>query len=331
MNLVLLAGLILLPGCALVGVLFARFMRHRSLGQAIRDVGPAGHAIKAGTPTMGGAVLLVLWIAAVLLLFIRHQATATASLVLTAGSLFAAIGAADDLISLRRARSLGLSPLAKLALSSAASAILFFAFRDPLSTPMLIPFTSESITIPPAALFFLTWFVFLSAANGMNLTDGLDGLATGIAGLILLGIVLLRPTEANLILCVPLIAALVGFLWINAHPAGLFLGDIGSFFLGGVVAALALANGLAFLLPILAGVLVFEAASVILQVASLRATGRRLFRMSPLHHHFERALGTRHTHILPAFEWSEGRIVLRFWVLQGAFVLLALYAGGFGG
>ena len=306
-------------------------MRRRSLGQAIRDVGPAGHAAKAGTPTMGGAVLLVLWLAAALLLSSQYPATTSTGLVLAAGCLFAAIGAVDDLISLRRVRSLGLSPLVKLALSSGAVAILFFAFRDALSVPVMIPFTSQSITLPTTALFFLTWFVFLSATNGMNLTDGLDGLATGVAGLTLLGIVLLRPTEANLVLCVPLIAALVGFLWINAHPAGLFLGDIGSFFLGGVVAALALANGLTFLLPILAGVLVFEVASVILQVISLRTTGRRLFRMSPLHHHFERALGTRHAHILPAFEWPEGQIVLRFWILQGAFVLLALVAGGLGG
>lgn len=324
---ILIVSLILVPLCALASTLFAGFMRRRSLGQTIRPLGPQSHAGKAGTPTMGGSVVFVLWLAAVGALFVWHPPTPMTAFVLVAASSFAAIGAADDVISIRRKRSLGLSGPWKLILSSVVTVILFFAFRDLLSVPIRIPFSPNSLVLPSVAVFFLVWIVFLATTNGMNLTDGLDGLAAGVAVLILAGILLLGPSRANLVLIVPLIAGLAGFLWIGAHPAGLFLGDVGSFFLGGTIAALCLANGLAFLLPILAGVLVLEVGSVILQVASLKATGKRLFRMSPLHHHFEISSGQEREHILPSFRWAESKVTVRFWILQGALVGLALLAG----
>jgi phospho-N-acetylmuramoyl-pentapeptide-transferase len=326
---VLLAGLALVPACAFLCSRFARFMRRRSIGQVIRSLGPASHATKAGTPTMGGIVVFALWLAASGVLLVWYPPTSMIAFVLSAASLFAAIGAIDDLISIRRRRSMGLSAIAKLALSSVAALALFFTFRDVVAVSVQIPLSTASLALPSVAVFFLTWSVFLATTNAMNLTDGLDGLATGVAVLILIGVILLHPTRSNLVLCVPLIGALLGFLWLNIHPANLFLGDVGSFFLGGVIAALALANGIAFLLPILAGVLVLEAGSVILQLASCKTLGKRLFRMSPLHHHFECSTDPPREHILPAVRWPEGKITVRFWILQGLFVGLALLAARF--
>jgi len=327
---VLLICLALLPTSALLLALYARAMRARSLGQSIRAVGPAGHASKSGTPTMGGALLCLLWLGAVGLLLIWRPMTPAMGLVLAGGGLFALIGAADDLISLRRSRSLGLTPWQKIALSTVAVVCLFFLFRDALAVPMQVPFSVRSVSLPPAALFALTWFVFLGATNGVNLTDGLDGLAGGVVLLILVGVLLLRPTPENLMLCAPLLAPLAGFLWLNTHPAEIILGDVGSYFLGGTLAALAMVNGLAFLLPVLAGVLVLEVGSAALQMSCFRLTGRRLFRMTPLHHHFEIDLGVSWTPVLPGPRWPEQRIVVRFWIVQGAFLVLGLLAGGVG-
>jgi phospho-N-acetylmuramoyl-pentapeptide-transferase len=323
---VIVAGLTLVPVCAFLCSRFAGFMRRRSLGQSIRSFGPARHAVKAGTPTMGGAVVYALWLAAVSVLLAWHPPTPKILFVVAAASLFVIIGVADDWIALRRRRSMGLSAIAKLTLSSAAALVLFLAFRDVLAVPVKIPFSSATLTLPTVAIFFLAWIVFLSTTNAMNLTDGLDGLAAGTAVLILIGVVLLYPTRENLVLCGPLIGALVGFLWLNVHPAGLIMGDAGSFFLGGVIAALALANGAVLLLPILAGVLVFEAGSVILQIASFKALGKRLFRMSPLHHHFECSTDPPREHILPAYSWPEEKVTVRFWILQGLFIGLAFLA-----
>lgn len=326
MTSVLLTGLLLIPIGAFASAAFASLMRRRSPGQQIRDYGPSSHAIKAGTPTMGGLMILTLWLAGVGLLSVWRSIGPTGGFVLATAVVCSAIGAADDLISMRRRRSAGLSGPAKLALTSIGAAALWFAFRETLTVPVAVPFTSIALPLPPAASLALVWIVLLSTTNGMNLTDGLDGLASGVAVIVLVGLILLRPTETNLTLIVPLIGALLGFLAINVHPARLFLGDVGSFLLGGVIAAIALAEGLAFVLPILAGVLVLEVGSVILQVGSLRLTGRRVFRMSPLHHHFERSEDPERDHILPACQWPEGQVTVRFWILSVAFVGLAVLA-----
>jgi phospho-N-acetylmuramoyl-pentapeptide-transferase len=325
-NPLVLLSIALVPMTAFLSLAFARWMRHQSIGQRIREVGPASHAVKAGTPTMGGAVVLAVWIAAVAGLWRVFPATPYAGFLLASGVLFGGIGALDDVISLRRRRSLGLLPLGKIALISLATLVLFISFRDVLSVPAKVPFSNLMVPVPRTASFFLAWFVFLATTNGMNLTDGLDGLATGVSILSLGGVLVLVPSQENLAIIVPLLAVLVGFLWVNTYPAALFLGDVGSFALGGVLAAVSLANGIVFLLPFLAGVVVLEVGSVVVQVTCYKSTGKRLFRMSPLHHHFEVTGPARGIHLLPAVQWPEPKITLRFWILQALFVGLAVLA-----
>jgi len=242
---------------------------------------------------------------------------------------FGAIGLLDDFLSLRHLRSLGLSPLQKIILVSAVSTALYFAFPYVSRAPLQVPFASVTLSLPPIAFFFLAWAVYLWTTNSMNLTDGLDGLATGVTILILCGFLVIAPTRELAGVILPLIAILTGFLWVNAHPAHLFLGDVGSFALGGVVAALALASGAVLILPLLAGLLVLESGSVILQVACFRLTGKRIFMISPLHHHFESAEGIRHSYLLPAVEWPEPKITLRLWIVQALFVGLGIFAARF--
>jgi len=275
---------------------------------------------------MGGVVIFILWIISLGVLWRSGVLPPSAGAIALSGGLFFGLGAIDDLISVARRRSLGLSIRWKMGLSTLFVVALWFAFRDVLAGPQTIPFAGASVVLPSVASLALTWFAVLGTAHGLNLADGLDGLAAGLAILMLLGILALRPTAANVALILPLVGSTAGFLWVNAHPAKLFLGDAGSYFLGGLVATVALANGLAFVLPILAGVLVAEALSVIVQVVSRRLFGRRVFRMSPLHHHFEKGTGVTASHIVPAPDWEETQITTRLWIIQALFVGLAAWA-----
>jgi len=323
---ILLLSLLLIPITAIACHAFARWMRNRSMGQQIRDVGPQSHAIKAGTPTMGGAVVLVCWAGFVILLGIERGWPNYGGFVLASGLAFGGLGLVDDIISLRRKHSTGLTGVQKILLGSMLSVGLFFLFKGQILVPQRIPFSGNLITLPSIAGFFLAWILFISSTNSANLTDGLDGLAGGISILVLGGFVAAFPNEGNLMLVLPLISALAGFLWLNAYPASLFLGDVGSFALGGIIGALALANGAAFLLPMFAGVFVLEAASVILQVGILRLTGKRIFKMSPFHHHFEASSNRGRPHWLPSFEWPESKVTARFMLLQLGFVILAIWS-----
>lgn len=328
MTWILLSSILLIPLTAVGCFGFARWMKARSLGQLIRDVGPQSHAAKAGTPTMGGMIVLLLWALTVMILGITRGWSSTSGFVLSAGLGFGGLGLTDDILSICKKHSTGLSAAQKIVLGSVLSIVLFFAFRSQIIVPQQVPFASIRITLPWIGGFLLTWALFLASTNSANLTDGLDGLAGGVSILVLGGFLVLFPSMGNLMLILPLIGAVAGFLWLNAHPASLFLGDVGSFALGGIIGALALANGAAFLLPLLAGVFVLEAASVILQVTILRLTGKRLFKMSPLHHHFEISPNRGPTHWLSAFEWPESKITTRFMLLQVAFVVLASWAAG---
>jgi len=323
---IFLSSLLLIPLTAVSCFGFAAWMRSRSLGQQIRDVGPQSHATKAGTPTMGGTIVLISWAVIVLILGIKLGWPSHGRFVLAAGLGFGGLGLADDVLSIRKEHSTGLTATQKVILGSVLSIGLFIIFRRQILVPQQIPFSGIRISLPWVAGLLLTWVLFLASTNSANLTDGLDGLAGGVSILALGGLLVSFPSIGNLMLILPLIGALAGFLWLNAHPASLFLGDVGSFALGGIIGALALANGAAFLLPILAGVFVLEATSVILQVGILRLTGKRLFKMSPFHHHFEASPNRGNAHWLPAFEWPEARITTRFILLQAGFVILAIWA-----
>jgi len=318
--------LLLIPVAALASQLFATAMRRASLGQRIREEGPSLHEKKGGTPTMGGIIILLLWGLSLPFLVRFDLLSLDGLFVFLAGLSFGAIGLLDDILSLRYHRSLGLSALQKVLLTTGVAVILFFAFPQVIRTPLRVPFASLVVLPSLIPSFFLAWGVFLLTTNSMNLTDGLDGLATGVSILILCGYLALAPGRELVAVILPLIGVLVGFLWVNAYPARLFLGDIGSFALGGVVAGLALASGTALILPLLAGLLVLEAGSVILQVSSFRLTGRRIFKISPLHHHFEHAEGIDYSYLLPTVEWPEPKITLRLWILQGLFVGLGILA-----
>ena len=306
-------------------------MSNRSLGQQIRNAGPLSHVVKAGTPTMGGIVVLLCWFCIVLFLGIVKGWPPYGSFVLSAGLGFGGLGFADDVISLRRKHSTGLTGGQKILLGSLLSIGLFLAFRDQIMIPQQIPFSGSQLVLPPIAGLFLTWVLFAASTNSANLTDGLDGLAGGVSILIVGGLLAAFPSAANAVLILPLIGSLAGFLWLNTYPASLFLGDVGSFALGGIIGSLALANGAAFLLPILAGIFVLESLSVILQVGILRLTGKRLFRMSPFHHHFEATPDLGRTHWLPSFEWPESKVTARFMMIQLGFVFLAIWAARFHG
>jgi phospho-N-acetylmuramoyl-pentapeptide-transferase len=323
---VLLASVLLIPLSALCSHALSVWMRRRRVGQFVREVGPTQHYTKAGTPTMGGIVLLFLWAVASTVLAAFGVHSSTGIFILSSGAAFAAIGAADDCLSLWKRRSLGLSVLLKILLSIGAAVLLLTLFRGCVARDVVVPFTNATIHLPDWAAFLLAITVFLATTNAVNLADGLDGLATGCSVLILLGALLVVPSSATGLI-VPLLAILIGFLWVNAHPARLFLGDTGAYFLGGVIGAVALSDGTAFILPILAGVPALEVASVILQVGAYRAVRRRVFRMAPLHHHFEDAGNEpERRSLLRGPKWSEAQVVTRFLIAQCLFVALALLA-----
>jgi len=319
-----------------------RAFRRRGYGQAIRDDGPQGHQTKQGTPTMGGTVIVVASIAGY---FAGHGLTAdrpspAGLLVLLLMTGLGLVGFVDDFIKIYKQRSLGLRSGAKLAGQTAVSAVfavLVLRFPDHFDLTPADPSLSLLRDIGPTlgTLPFVVWIVILIAAssNSVNLTDGLDGLATGSAILVLAAYVLIAnwqlrndctsgpitshcyPIASPLDLAVVAAAALgacLGFLWWNAPPAKIFMGDTGSLALGGVLAGLAVTTKTQLLLFVLGGLFVIITASVIIQVGYFKMTGRRVFRMAPLQHHFE-LLG-----------WAETTIVIRFWLICALCIALGL-------
>jgi phospho-N-acetylmuramoyl-pentapeptide-transferase len=335
---------------AFVSLLFAlfstplaiRIFTRRGYGQLIREDGPAAHATKRGTPTMGGAVIVI---ATGIGYFVAHSATDTgwsASGLLVLGLMagLGLVGFIDDFLKIYRQTSLGLRSRAKLA-GQAVVGVLFAV--EVLRYPNAVDLTPASASISflrdvgptIGVLPFAVWLVILIQgwSNAVNLTDGLDGLATGAEILVLTAYVLIAnwqlrnpcagvPVTAR---CYPIrdpldlavvaasaLGACVGFLWWNAPPARIFMGDTGSLALGGVLAGLAVCTETQLLLTILGGLFVIITLSVVIQVGSFKMTGRRVFRMAPLQHHFE-LLG-----------WNESTIVIRFWLVAVLFVALGL-------
>lgn len=307
--------------------LFALSMRRAAIGQHIRDYGPDIHTYKKGTPTMGGVVILIVWSLAMLITHLLFALTWEGIFIWTSGIACGAIGLLDDLLSLKRGKALGLRARHKILLQTVIAVILFLVFFEHLSAiPIAIPFSAGYISLPAVPLFILVWGVFLATTNGMNLTDGLDGLAAGTTVIILFVYLLLFTLPSIRMTVIPLIGILLGFLWLNFYPSKLFLGDVGSFALGGIVGGLALTTGTAFILPLIAGLLVIETLSVILQVCYYKRTQKRIFKISPLHHHFERAKGIDYPYLVRSYEWPEPTITVRFWLIEAFLATIGIIA-----
>jgi phospho-N-acetylmuramoyl-pentapeptide-transferase len=320
---VLLAGIIAMVISIGAGPKFIDFLRRNELGQHIREEGPKGHVTKQGTPTMGG-LLIMLAMAIPFLLFSEHTLPALTAFFVTLGC--AAIGFVDDWTKLTHRRSLGLAGRWKLlALGAITLVVALVVYNRDFKTTVYLPLLDVDLPLS-WAWYGLLFIIIAGAANGVNLTDGLDGLAAGTATIALLTytamtivayIVSLRTgtgDKADLdlaILGASLIGASIGFLWYNAFPAQVFMGDTGSMGLGGALAAFAIMTKTEVLLTLIGGVFLIEALSVMLQVFTFKWLGRRVLLMAPLHHHFEMKA------------WSESRIMVRFWIAAAIFCACA--------
>ncbi|MBI2865041.1 MAG: phospho-N-acetylmuramoyl-pentapeptide-transferase [Chloroflexi bacterium] len=303
MAFILLLGAISFVGAMLWAKPLVAFLRQKKVGKQIREEGPASHAIKAGTPTMGGVLILATSIAVTLALILAREPLVLIPLGVAAGA--GLLGAVDDILNLVGGKTRGLQGRVKLVvlgvIAIVAAAFMFREGMDRVAIPWLGTFSIGWWFVPMAAILIVGF------ANAVNLTDGLDTLAGGTSALAFTayGVIAYTGGQAYLsAFCFTLVGATLAFLWFNAHPAQVFMGDTGSLALGGTLATVALMSGQWLLLVVVGIVFVAEALSVMLQVAYFKATkGRRIFRMSPLHHHFE--LGG----------WSETQVATRFWLV----------------
>jgi phospho-N-acetylmuramoyl-pentapeptide-transferase len=327
---------------SLLGTPFAiRLFRARGYGQLIRDDGPSTHLTKRGTPTMGGTVIIAATVIGYLvahLVFLRGV-TASGLLVLGLMTGLGAVGFLDDFIKIRKQRSLGLTATAKFG-GQALVAVTFgilatrFANQDALTPVSTHLSFVRDYGLDFGALLFVVWAYIMVAAtsNGVNLTDGLDGLATGASTMVFGAYVVIafwkfgnscsvsntgncynvRDPLDIAIIAAAAMGACFGFLWWNASPARIFMGDTGSLALGGALAGIAMTTRTELLLIVLGGLFVVETISVILQVAVFRGFKRRLFNMAPVHHHFELA------------GWNENTVIVRFWIIAGLAVAFGL-------
>ncbi len=316
----------------LVGPTMIRWLGRYHVGQVVRNDGPRSHLSKAGTPTMGGVLLLVAVAAGTLLWCDWHNRYVWLVLLITLG--FGAIGWYDDYLKLSKKNSKGLPARYKFLLQSilgfSAAIYLYLTAATPPETQLFFPFFKH-IVLPLGPFFILwTYIVIVGSSNAVNLTDGLDGLAILPSVMIAaaLGVFVYVSGNANfakylampavpgsgelIVFCGALVGAGLGFLWFNAYPAQVFMGDVGALALGAALGTLAIIIRQEFVLMIMGGIFVLETLSVILQVASYRMTGRRIFRMAPLHHHFELK------------GWPEPHVTVRFWIITFVLVLMAL-------
>ncbi|MFF6784893.1 phospho-N-acetylmuramoyl-pentapeptide-transferase [Streptomyces sp. NPDC012510] len=351
MNQILFAGVIGLF-LTLVGTpLLIKLLARKGYGQYIRDDGPREHASKRGTPTMGGIAFILATIIAYFLAKVITGQTPAFSGLLVLGLMggMGLVGFLDDYIKIVKRRSLGLRAKAKMAgqlivgIGFAVLALQFPDARDQTPASTKISFVQDfGWTIGPVLFVIWALFMILAMSNGVNLTDGLDGLATGASVLVFgaytfIGVWQFQESCANTqtltnpaacyevrdpldlaIVASALMGACLGFLWWNTSPAKIFMGDTGSLALGGALAGLAICSRTELLLALLGGLFVLITMSVVIQVGSFKLTGKRVFRMAPLQHHFELK------------GWSEVLVVVRFWIIQGICVIVGLglfYAG----
>jgi len=305
---ILIGGTASLLICLFLSPRFIEFVRRREFGQNIREEGPRGHQTKAGTPTLGGLVIIVAF-AVPFLILSSHQWQSMG--VFGATIACALLGLADDYTKIVRRRSLGLRGRTKLVVTVAISVGLWWVATHQAHLPntVRIRFVDAQLDLGPFYPIFI-YLVVAGTTSAVNLTDGLDGLAAGCAAIVLLayiGITFITAGQHDLTLLAScLVGACIGFLWFNSFPASIFMGDTGSLGLGGAIAGLAVMTKTEVLLIVLGGIFVIEALSVVIQVLSFQLLRKRVFLMAPIHHHFE----------LRA--WSETKIILRFWIVAAA-------------
>ena len=337
-----MVGLLIAAGVSMaVSLIGTRFLidalRRRGIGQPIREEGPEGHQKKAGTPTMGGVAIVGAAVIGYVVAHFRRGVIFTYSGLAVMAAIVAAgvVGLLDDWIKVTRERNLGLSKRAK-SLGLLAVAI-GFAIVAVWQTPVHTTLSFTRFNVPGIELGTIGWcvlavLVILGSSNAVNLTDGLDGLAAGSSiyafiAYLVIGFWGFRHSEVAggaqdvyhllhsydlAIVAAAMLGACAGFLWWNANPARIIMGDTGSLAIGTALAGLALTTSTVLLLPIIGGLFVLETLSVMIQIATFRLFGRRTFRMAPIHHHFE--LGG----------WPETTVIVRFWILAGLFTALAL-------
>jgi phospho-N-acetylmuramoyl-pentapeptide-transferase len=319
--------------CFLFGPPIIRWLKSKQgSGQPIRTDGPETHLKKQGTPTMGGVMILFAVLVSTLLWVDLANAYTWIVLLVTLG--FGAVGFRDDILKLTKRNAKGLPGRVKLgweiAIALLAAILIAGVTRPPLSTELAFPVFKDALVNFGWFFPVISIFVMVGASNAVNLTDGLDGLAivpvmiaTGCFGLIayLVGNLIFAnylqllhvPGTGELaVFCGALVGAALGFLWFNAPPAMVFMGDTGSLSMGGALGAISVITKHEIVLGIIGGLFVLETVSVIVQVASFKTTGRRVFRMAPLHHHFEKK------------GWSEPTVVIRFWIIAAILALVGL-------
>ncbi len=303
---ILIAGMATMLLCIFLGPKFIEYLRRREFGQHIREEGPEEHHEKAGTPTMGGLLIFTALAIPYLVLSDRD----TQSLAVFGVALGCAlIGFVDDYLKISRRRSLGLSARYKLVLQAGLAFGLWYVAHHSvgLESSLELRISHASLDIPDPVYPIVIFLVIAGSSNAVNLTDGLDGLAAGCCAIVLLAytaITFITSGEHSLsLLSSCLVGGCIGFLWFNAFPASIFMGDTGSLGLGGAIGALAVMTQTEILLIITGGIFVIEALSVALQVATFKMLRRRILLMAPVHHHFE------------LMAWSETKIMLRFWIV----------------
>ncbi len=316
----------------LVGPKMIRYLSRYNIGQQVRDDGPASHFSKAGTPTMGGALILVAIVISTLLWSDLGSRFVWVALFVTIG--FGLIGWIDDYKKLALGNSRGLSARAKYFWQSVvgftAAGFLYYSAHVPIETQLIFPFIKNLVIDLGPGYVLLAYLVIVGSSNAVNLTDGLDGLAIlptvlvgGALGVFAyvtghvnfanyLGIPYVPGVGEIAVFCGAIVGAGLGFLWFNTYPAQVFMGDVGALALGAALGVVAVIVRQELVLAIMGGIFVVETVSVVLQVASYKLTGRRIFRMAPLHHHFELK------------GWPEPRIIVRFWIITVILVLIGL-------
>ncbi|MBP2071344.1 phospho-N-acetylmuramoyl-pentapeptide-transferase [Thermoanaerobacterium butyriciformans] len=298
--------------CVLLGPIVIPWLSKLKFGQSVRSDGPKTHLKKAGTPTMGGIIIIISLLIADLV-FSKWDKYMALAILITLG--YGLIGFLDDYIKVRYKRSLGLTARQKLLGQFALAIILAYFSRDLVGTDVIVPFLKKEINLGYYYIPFIM-FVAVGTVNSVNLTDGLDGLATGVSFMVTAFFTLIGFFMNNTSLTVfgaAITGALLGFLKFNRYPAEVFMGDTGSLAIGGAVATLATLTKLPVILILVGIIYVVEALSVIIQVIYFRLTGKRVFKMSPLHHHFELS------------GWSETKVVFVFWIVTLIAVFLAFY------